>query len=410
MSPAWICARRWIDNARLMTAHLCLRPWRAAFALLGAVLLAGGGPSPSRASEEISRLRRIAGVHETPAQDDGYRLWLRYDPLPDGARRREYLRAIAAIVVDDAASPGAPRQMSGPIPSVSLTLQAARDELALGLSGLMGRRIPIVSSRGRHGRGTVVVGTPGSSVDIASLNLGATLRPLGEEGYLLVRRDEQLIVAANTDRGALYGVFALLRHLQTLGSVRELDVRSAPAKKLRMLDHWDNLDGTVERGYAGRSLWDWDALPERLDARYRDYARAMASIGLNATVLNNVNADARVLTPAYLRKVAALATVFRPYGIRVFLAGRFSAPRDLGGLLTADPKDIRVAAWWRAKADEIYRLVPDFGGFLVKANSEGQPGPQDYGRTHADGANALELDLNGESQRPRHNLSIFSYL
>jgi alpha-glucuronidase len=156
-----------------------------------------------------------------------------------------------------------------------------------------------------------------------------------------------------------------------------------------MLDHWDNLDGSVERGYAGRSLWEWDRLPGALSPRYRDYARANASIGINGSVLTNVNASATVLTPAYLAKAAAIAGVLRPYGIRVYLTARFSAPMELGGLPTADPLDPRVREWWRRKADEVYAAIPDFGGFLVKANSEGQPGPQDYGRSHADGANVL---------------------
>src|SRR5262249_50167287 len=140
---------------------------------------------------------------------------------------------------------------------------------------------------------------------------------------------------------------------------------------------------------AGRSLWRWDELPETVSPRYRDYARANASIGINAVALNNVNASAQILTPPYLRNVAALADVFRPWGLHVFLSARWSAPIEIGVLTTADPLDAGVAAWWRAKADEIYALIPDFGGFLVKANSEGQPGPQDYGRTHADGANML---------------------
>ena len=164
---------------------------------------------------------------------------------------------------------------------------------------------------------------------------------------------------------------------------------SAPRVKLRMLDHWDNLDGTIERGYAGHSLWDWHKLPDYLSPRYEDYARADASIGINAVCLTNVNAAPLVLTAEYLPKVAALAGVFRRWGIRVFLTARFSAPIEIGGLATADPLDGGVIAWWRAKAEEIYRHVPDFGGLVVKANSEGQPGPQDYGRTHADGANLL---------------------
>ena len=156
-----------------------------------------------------------------------------------------------------------------------------------------------------------------------------------------------------------------------------------------MLNHWDNLDGTVERGYAGQSLWDWWTLPDFKDPRYTDYARANASIGINGTVINNVNAKADSLTAPYIAKAAALADVLRPWGIRVYLSARFSAPVELGGLKTADPRDPAVAAWWRAKSDEIYRAIPDFGGFLVKANSEGQPGPRDYGATHADGANML---------------------
>jgi alpha-glucuronidase len=157
----------------------------------------------------------------------------------------------------------------------------------------------------------------------------------------------------------------------------------------RILDHWDNLDRTVERGYAGASLWEWDALPGTVSSRYLDYARANASIGINGAVLTNVNANAQVLTPAYLAKVKAIADELRPYGIAVYLTARFSAPIELGKLPSADPARPDVRAWWRAKVDEIYTAIPDFGGFLVKANSEGQPGPRDYGRSHADGANLL---------------------
>jgi alpha-glucuronidase len=181
----------------------------------------------------------------------------------------------------------------------------------------------------------------------------------------------------------------LLRQFQTQQPVAGLNLTSGPKIQRRLLNHWDNLNRTVERGYAGFSLWEWFQLPGIRDPRYRDYARACASIGLNGTIINNVNADAQILTPAYLAKVAALADEFRPYGVRVYLTARFSAPLEIGGLKTADPLDPAVAAWWREKAAEIYHAIPDFGGFLVKANSEGQPGPQDYHRTHADGANML---------------------
>ncbi len=155
------------------------------------------------------------------------------------------------------------------------------------------------------------------------------------------------------------------------------------------MNHWDNLDRSVERGYSGLSLWNWESLPDILDERYTDYARANASVGINGTVLTNVNANALILTKEYLVKVAALANIFRPYGIKVYLTARFSAPVEIGKLKTADPLDPDVIAWWKNKADEIYSYIPDFGGFLVKANSEGQPGPQSYNRSHADGANML---------------------
>jgi alpha-glucuronidase len=218
-------------------------------------------------------------------------------------------------------------------------------------------------------------------------------RALGTEGYRVQRatvggRDVVLVTGAS-DIGVLYGAFALLRHINSGGDAAKIDLASAPATKLRILNHWDNLDGVVERGYSGQSLWDWWVLPDFKDPRYADYARANASLGINGTVLNNVNAKAESLTAPYIAKAAALADVFRPYGIKVYLSVRFSAPVEIGGLKTADPRDPEVAAWWKAKADEIYRAIPDFGGFLVKANSEGQPGPRDYGASHGDGANML---------------------
>jgi alpha-glucuronidase len=177
--------------------------------------------------------------------------------------------------------------------------------------------------------------------------------------------------------------------MQTQQSISNLNIISAPKIKLRILNHWDNLNRTVERGYAGFSIWDWHKLPDYIDKRYIDYARANASIGINSTVLTNVNANAVVLTKPYLEKVKALADLFRPYGIKVYLTARFSAPIEIGKLKSADPLNDTVQLWWKQKVKEIYEIIPDFGGFLVKANSEGQPGPQDYNRTHADGANML---------------------
>ena len=286
----------------------------------------------------------------TARADDGYRLWLRYG---------------ATVAAADAVT----------VRGSSPMLAAAAAELRRGLPA---------------GTTPVLLATA-ADPRVAALRL--PVGSLGDDGYLVrsVRIDGRAVtlVTGNADRGLLYGAFALLRHLDSGGSAGAIDLTSAPRIKLRVLDHWDNLDGRVERGYAGQSIWDWWNLPDDRSPRYTDYARANASIGINGTVLNNVNAKAESLTPRYIAKAAALADMFRPYGIKVYLSARFSAPIELGGLASADPKDAKVAAWWRAKADEIYRAIPDFGGFLVKANSEGQPGPRDYGASHADGANML---------------------
>ena len=287
--------------------------------------------------------------------DDGYRLWLRYDRIADDSLRLSYADAFSHVVLATPAGTDSP------------TLAAARDELAIGLTGLLGT---------------------GVKIDLAKTSDFPTT--VGDEGYSFSRRGAgTVIIAARRDVGVLYGAFGLLRHVQLQSPLAKLDVVSAPKISRRILDHWDNLNRTIERGYAGFSLWEWFYLPEYRTPRYRDYARACASLGLNGAVLTNVNANALILTPSWLIKVAALADEFRPYGIRVYLTARFSAPMELDGLKTADPLDPAVAAWWRTKVAEIYRYVPDFGGFLVKANSEGQPGPQDYGRNHADGANVL---------------------
>jgi alpha-glucuronidase len=320
-------------------------------------------------------LLAIALVAAAPAgAEDGYELWLRYRPIADPAARASARAAIAEVA----------------LPATSPTLLAARTELLRGLRGLLGEDVPLVDAIARDG--AVIAGTPASSPLVASLAL-ADLPGAGPEGFLVrstaVAGRRATVIAANGDVGVLYGVFRFLRHLQTGQPLEDVSIAEAPRVRRRLLNHWDNLDRTVERGYAGFSLWDWQKLPDYRDPRYTDYARANASIGINGTVLTNVNANATSLLPEWLDKAAALASVFRPYGIRVYLTARFSAPVEIGGLATADPLDPRVAAWWKRKAAEIYDRIPDFGGFLVKANSEGQPGPQDYGRTHADGANVL---------------------
>ncbi|MBZ0295414.1 MAG: alpha-glucuronidase [Anaerolineae bacterium] len=311
--------------------------------------------------------------------EDGYELWLRYAPITDSSTRAAYQQVLQQMVIH----------------ATSPTLQAAQEELALALENMLGEPVPFVESVTQAN--TLVIGTPHSSSEIAALDLQPLLAQVGEEGFVITRMAVQsqdcIVITANTDLGVLYGVFHFLQHLQMQRSLDDLHIISAPKIKLRMLNHWDNLDRTVERGYAGFSLWDWHNLPDYLDPRYKDYARANASIGINGVTVTNVNANALVLTPQYLRKVAALADVFRPYGIRVFLTARFSAPMEIGGLETADPLATEVAEWWAAKVSEIYDYIPDFGGFLVKANSEGQPGPHDYGRSHAEGANLLARPL-----------------
>lgn len=212
----------------------------------------------------------------------------------------------------------------------------------------------------------------------------------GRDGFAIKRTAEKVELTSASDCGLLYAAYELLR-AQQLGDTLLIggEMSYAPSYDLRILNHWDNPDGTIERGFAGRSLWKWDELPGKVSPRYEAYARANASVGINGAVLNNVNAKPLALSTDMLRKTAAIADVLRPYGIRTYLSVNFASPKALGGLDTADPLDADVRQWWTDKVNEIYKLIPDFGGFLVKANSEGEPGPQDYGRTHADGANML---------------------
>jgi alpha-glucuronidase len=325
-------------------------------------------------------------VATAASAEDGYRLWLRYDRLPSPTVEA-YRSQVTSLLVD----------------GHSPAFEVIRNELSNGLQGLLGSSIPVTEKIERDG--AVVVVTANSPL-AARLNWRRQLELLGPEGFrianLTVDRHSVIVIASAGESGALHGAFHFLRLLQTLKPIQRLSVSEKPRLQLRIIDHWDNLDGTIERGYAGRSLWNWSELPEKIDPRLRDYARANASIGINGTTLNNVNANAQFLTAEYLRKVAALADTFRPYGIRVYLAPRFSAPIELSGLKTADPLDPEVVGWWKKKADEIYGLIPDFGGFLVKANSEGQPGPRTYNRSHADGANMLAAAV-----APHHGIVIW---
>ncbi|HEY9230108.1 MAG TPA: alpha-glucuronidase family glycosyl hydrolase, partial [Gemmatimonadaceae bacterium] len=277
----------------------------------------------------------LLGAQRPAPVEDGYDLWLRYRLVSNTTRLAEY-KATFTSVVQEGNTP---------------TLTVAREELESGLGGLLGSSVARERTVSRNG--AVVIGTPTSSPIIATLGLATALRQVGDEGFVIrsttINGKRATVIAANRDVGVLYGAFHLLRQLQTQRAVTNLAITSAPRIKLRMLDHWDNLDRTVERGYAGRSLWNWSQLPDTISDRYRDYARANASLGINGAAITNVNANARVLTPEYLRKVAVLAGVFRPYGIKIFLTARFSAPIEIGGLKTADPADSAVRAWWKAK-------------------------------------------------------------
>lgn len=307
--------------------------------------------------------------------EDGYEMWLRYHTVADNNRLKEYRGQIKQLVVE----------------GESPTLAAARQELQTGLSGLLGLTVPVQTGLARQG--SVVVGTPASSPLIAGLDLGDALQAVGPEGFIIrqtrINKRDALVIAANTDVGVLYGSFHFLRLLQTHTSLKDLAVESAPRVHHRVVNHWDNLNRLVERGYAGLSLWEWGNLPQHKSPRYTDYARINASLGINGTVINNVNADPRILSDQFLEKIAALADIFRPYGIRMYLSINYDSPRAFGDLDTADPLDPRVQAWWKARTEKVYSYIPDFGGYLVKADSEGQPGPQGYGRDHADGANML---------------------
>jgi len=332
--------------------------------------------------------------------EDGYELWLRYRRWPAAQAATLQARARAVCL------PGADTPM----------LDQALAELARGVHGLAGQRLarlPDVADgcllllTPERLRAWSSAGTHAAIAQRASQAFETLLNDtaggdatLANEAHAVVAFDSpagaHTLLLARTDRGLLYAAHAWLRALRELAPGADpasIHIEDAPRIQLRVLNHWDNLDRTVERGYAGASIWDWWKLPHIIDARYEDYGRACASLGINAVALNNVNAKPEVLSAPWLAKAAALANALRPHGLRVLLSVRFSSPMELGGLPTADPLDEAVQAWWRDKAAEVYALIPDFGGFLVKANSEGQPGPRDYGRNHAEGANAVAQAL-----------------
>lgn len=324
----------------------------------------------SKIKQAILAMTILCLCHASSLANDGYELWLKYRLVENNTLNKQYKECLTSISI------------SGNSPTVSII----KDELSKGLKGLLEMEANYSTS---NGSSKLVIAKKDDLNDQLNSALNKSLSQIGQEGFIIKTVNNQLVLTANTDIGLLYGTFHLLRLMQTHKDIRSLNIIEEPKIDVRILNHWDNLDRTVERGYAGFSIWNWHKLPEYIDQRYIDYARANASIGINGTVLTNVNANALVLTPAYIQKVKALADVFRPYGLKVYLTARFSAPIEIGGLQTADPLNPQVKRWWKDKTEEIYKEIPDFGGFLVKANSEGQPGPQNYDRNHVDGANML---------------------
>ncbi|MFD2828198.1 alpha-glucuronidase family glycosyl hydrolase [Leeuwenhoekiella polynyae] len=302
---------------------------------------------------------------------DGYKLWLQYKTVDDAKLRQHYSELNEAISLDTTSSTG----------------KVIQKELKLAMQGMLSQK-PQFSEENPTLLIRKVADLPKNLKPKQNL-----IDSINDEGFSIQtipsKSTAKILITAKTDQGLLYGVFTYLKQLQLHKDLTELSITDSPKIKKRLLNHWDNLDRTIERGYAGFSIWDWHLLPNLIKQEYIDYARANASIGINGTVLTNVNASAYILQKNYLEKVKALADAFRPYGIQVYLTARFSAPIEIGGLETADPLNEEVRQWWKDKATEIYAEIPDFGGFLVKANSEGQPGPNNYNRSHVDGANML---------------------
>jgi len=303
--------------------------------------------------------------------DDGYELWLKYPTIEDSEFSQKWNNSLGII------------QAHGK----SESMRVATEELTIGLEGLLG-------ARKLRGKNPIHLATLNElPVNIINQLPDKVTSLANPEAYAITRVDSEdsWVITSPSDAGVVYGTFAFLREIQLKKLMPGSDavLIAEPKIQHRLLNHWDNLTRTIERVQSGQSIWEWFQLPDYVSPRYKDYARANASIGINGTVLTNVNSNALVLTEEYLHKTAAIANELRPYGIKVYLTARFSAPIEIGGLETADPLDPEVNQWWRKKVEEIYSIIPDFGGFLVKANSEGQPGPQDYGRNHADGANML---------------------
>jgi alpha-glucuronidase len=337
----------------------CRRPWGRASALQP-----GFRPAGSLRLPLFGLLTFTAAFLHA---ETGYDAWLRYAP-----KSTQSMPAVLASTSD------------------SVLIGNAKNELIRGVSGMTGKTLRIES--GIPKENAIVLSTLDKLPP--QWNLHADLAP---DGYWLKTLTSNgaryTVIAAPNDRGVLYGAFAFLRKISLGESIAELDERHAPATPVRWVNQWDNLDGSIERGYGGRSIF-WENGKARQDlSRVADYGRLLASVGINGCSINNVNADLRILTPEKIADAARIADALRPWGVQVLISVDFGSPESIGGLDTFDPVDPTVAAWWRAKADEVYRAIPDLAGFIVKADSEGRVGPSTYGRTHADAANVIARAL-----------------
>ncbi|MEP6962373.1 MAG: alpha-glucuronidase family glycosyl hydrolase, partial [Acidobacteriota bacterium] len=304
--------------------------------------------------------------------ESGYDAWLRYAPLEGDALRQAQAAVPAVVTAMDASAP----------------VLSARAELVRGLRGMLGRTLRAAS--GVPTETSIVLRT------VAELVVN-TSTVLPEDGYVLRTIAEgnarHIYVVGINERGVLYGAFALLEKIALGRRIDNLNERHEPASPIRWLNHWDNLEGTIERGYGGRSIF-WDNLKARADlSRVNDYGRMLASLGINGCSINNVNVNPRILASDFLPEIVKIANTFRPWGVRVLLSVDFGSPQKIGGLDTFDPLDPKVIAWWKDKTDEVYRAVPDLAGFVIKADSEGRVGPSVYGRTHADATNVVARAL-----------------
>jgi alpha-glucuronidase len=308
--------------------------------------------------------------------ESGAEAWLRYARLDANASRTYENFPASVVVLEDTA-----------------LLHSAQEELLRGISGMLAKSLHVEPNLPQNA--AIVLGTlTAVQKIIPSLNPPADLR---EDAFWLtnahVRGVRHLVITAQNLRGVLYGVFFLLNKIAQHQSIFDLNELQQPHARLRWIDQWDNVDGSIERGFAGRSIFFENGAVRADLARAADYARLLASVGINGCAINNVNADPRLLRDDFLPQFARVAQIFRPWGIQLSISVDLASPKTIGGLDTFDPADTRVAEWWRNKVDQIYAAIPDFGGFVIKADSEDRLGPSFYGRTQADAANVLARPL-----------------